>query len=155
MRIDVLSKRKKQEIQDFLEQTYEIELPKCQFIQQSKDRIRIFTGNLSEKELGILNNAINLETIGAYFSFSKEKDFRISFDSCFLFKEAKKNVLVLDEEQKQKWLAGEEIPIENTKEFTYPFVLLKYKQDIIGCGKLAQGRVLNFVPKERRIKSMK
>ena len=41
---------------------------------------------------------------------------------------------------------------QNRKEdFTYPFILLKYQGNIVGCGKLADLRVLNFVPKERRL----
>jgi NOL1/NOP2/fmu family ribosome biogenesis protein len=158
MRFEVLNKRKKQEIDNLLEENYNIKLPRCQLIQQSKERLRIFTGNLSEHELGILNSTINLDSIGLYFSFFKEKDFRVSFDSCFLFKEARKNVLELDEKQKQKWLAGEDVEINleniNKNNFTSNFIFLRYKQDIVGCGKFvpSQNKILNFVPKERRIK---
>ena len=32
------------------------------------------------------------------------------------------------------------------------FVLIKYENDFIGCGKITKDKILNFVPKERRLK---
>jgi NOL1/NOP2/fmu family ribosome biogenesis protein len=166
MKIEILSKREKEKIDDFLSETYGTKIPRSQFIQPSRERLRIFSGDLSERELMILMNTIRIETIGLYFAFvkktdkenEKNQDFRLSFDSSFIFKEAKKNVLDLNEEQMRTWISGQDVDTSGMKDIiqemnsSYPFILLRYKGEIIGCGKLTQDKILNFVPKERRIK---
>ncbi|MBI4453076.1 hypothetical protein HY636_00360 [Candidatus Woesearchaeota archaeon] len=42
--------------------------------------------------------------------------------------------------------------LENAKQEN-AFVILKYKNDFFGCGRLKDGIILNHIPKERRIKS--
>jgi len=32
------------------------------------------------------------------------------------------------------------------------FVVIKYRDDLLGTGKLSQDKISNFIPKERRIK---
>ena len=158
MKLEILSKRDKEKISELLKDAYGLGLPRCHIIQSSKERLRIFTGDLSERELLILANTIRLETIGLYFAFIKNEnekgsEFRLSFDSSLVFKDATKNILELDEGQMKLWISGHDLDIDSDKiELVYPFVLLRYKEEIIGCGKLTQNKVLNFVPKERRIK---
>ncbi len=164
MKIEILSKKEKEEIDDFLNETYGINLPRCQIIQSSRERLRIFSGDLSERELMILINTIRVETTGLYLAFvkktdkenEKNQDFRLSFDSSVILKNATKNIIDLDEEQMKIWISGQDMDINEKiakdPKLTYPFILLKYKNEIIGCGKLAQDKILNFVPKERRIK---
>jgi NOL1/NOP2/fmu family ribosome biogenesis protein len=170
-----------------IKESYGVQLPRAQFFQFSKEKIRIFTGNLSERELRFLGNILRIEAVGLYFAFTKDDELRISFDSSFLMKDATKNVIELDEEQARQWMAGEEIKIEeeqeriinyidkqevdNIKEGAYNtdqdvdkkkgginnyiksrYILLRYNQDILGCGKVAENKILNFVPKERRFK---
>ncbi len=157
MKLEILSKKDKDKLSNFLEQAYGLGLPRCQIIQSSKERLRIFTGDLSERELMILANTIRIETIGTYLAFIKKEDnekdseFRLSFDSSFIFKDATKNILDLDEEQMKLWISGQDLVAEKISS-TYPFMLLRYKEEIIGCGKLTQNKILNFVPKERRIR---
>lgn len=175
--LEILSKKKKEEIQEELEKNYQVSLPSFQLVRQAKDRLRIFTGNLSEREINFLASLVRIETVGLYFAFVKnqrmvfdrarnssefrhfkEQEFRVGFDSCFLFKEAKKNVFELNEEQARKWLAGEDLNLDleniDKNNFTSNFVFLRYKEDVVGCGKFvpSQNKILNFVPKERRIK---
>jgi NOL1/NOP2/fmu family ribosome biogenesis protein len=144
----------KKQIEKNLEKMYGIKLPRGQIIQQSKEKLRIFTGDVSEKELNFLSSIVNVEVIGLYFAFQKEKDFRLSFDALFLAQDATKNILELNEEQFKEWISGQIIEINEKQKSSLneDYVFLKYQDNIVGCGKLAQNRILNFVPKERRIK---
>ena len=94
----------KKEIDKNLEKIYGIKLPRGQIIQQSKERMRIFTGDVSEKELNFLSSIVNVEVIGLYFAFQKENDFRLSFYFLFLAQNATKNILELDEQQFKEWI---------------------------------------------------
>jgi NOL1/NOP2/fmu family ribosome biogenesis protein len=148
----------KKQIEKDLEKLYGIKLPRGQVLQQSKEKLRIFTGDVSEKELNFLSSIVKVEVIGLYLAFQKENEFRLSFDALFLGQNATKNVIELDEEQFKAWIAGIEIDLNEKQQkekdrITNPFVLLKYQDNIVGCGKLAlaDNRILNFVPKERRL----
>ncbi len=189
MRFEIFKKKQKQEFDHFIKEKYGFDLPSCQIIKQSTDKLRIFTGNLSEHELSVLSGTVRVETAGLYLATwdttneeKKQESIRLSFDASFLGKDATKNVLELDDEQVKQWFKGDDISLEkpsetqslntdsnhkltfnqsitltSTNELTntltsQEFILLKYKDEIVGCGKLAQNKILNFVPKERRIK---
>ncbi|MCX6741860.1 MAG: hypothetical protein NTX24_01630 [Candidatus Pacearchaeota archaeon] len=157
----------KKEIDKKLEKIYGMKLPRGQIIQQSKEKLRIFTGDVSEKELNFLSSIVNVEVIGLYFAFQKEKEFRLSFDALFLADEATKNILELDDKQFKEWIAGGEIDIDtnnikhgeddsedsdqSAKKSDNEYIFLKYHDNVVGCGKVTENRVLNFVPKERRL----
>lgn len=143
----------KKEIDRRLEKRYGIKLPRGQIIQQSKEKLRIFTGDVSEKELNFLSSIVNVEVTGLYFAFQKENEFRLSFDSLFLADKATKNVIELDDKQFKEWISGQIIDIDEKQKagLDEDYIFLKYQGNIVGCGKVADNRVLNFVPKERRL----
>ena len=45
---------------------------------------------------------------------------------------------------------GEELQIETGKK---DLLILKYKDDFLGCGKASEKKITNFIPKNRRLKS--
>src|SRR3989344_6111163 len=55
----------------------------------------------------------------------------------------------LDKEIVFPWLNGNDITCD--KEFN-GFVIIKNKDDFLGTGKFKEGKILNYIPKERRIK---
>lgn len=162
MRIEIFKKKEKEQFNQFIEDKYGFEL-KGQIIKQSTNKLRIFTGNLSEHELSILTGTVRVETAGLYLAtwdttneVKKEESIRFSFDASFLGKEATKNFLDLNDEQVKQWFRGEDIDLEGQypteSQDSQTYILLKYKNEMVGCGKLTQNKILNFVPKERRIK---
>jgi NOL1/NOP2/fmu family ribosome biogenesis protein len=155
--INILNKKQKERFNNFLEENYNIEI-KGQIIKQSNNKLRIFTGNLSEHELNILMGTVRVETIGLYLAKIDDKNpenIRFSFDASFLAKNVKKNVLEVNDFQATEWFKGNDIEIESNTHtpYTYQYIFLKYKDEIVGCGKIAENKILNFVPKERRIKN--
>jgi len=177
MRIEIFKKKEKEQFNQFIEEKYGFEL-KGQIIKQSQDKLRIFTGNLSEHELSVLTGTVRVETAGLYLATwdttneeKKEESIRLSFDASFLAKNATKNTIDLNDEQVKTWFQGNDIIIDldeslKTNDKSIPhtsqslapntFILLKYKDEMVGCGKLTseKDKILNFVPKERRIKNL-
>ena len=145
------SKEKEKLIKELKEQFGINELPFL-LLKSGKDKIRSFSGNLSTNEINELARNSNIETIGIYL-LSEEKDgIRLSFSSTninSIKQQISKNIIELDEKQKNEWLKGRDIFLDNN---FHGFVVLKHNDDFIGCGKLSNGRIANFVPKERRIK---
>jgi NOL1/NOP2/fmu family ribosome biogenesis protein len=86
---------------------------------------------------------------GIYFGTLDDNGFRLSIEGCFLVgKFARMNVLVVDDEKAIAWMSGKDIEC-NLK----GYVIVKWREFFLGCGK-ANGRILrNFVPKNRRVAS--
>jgi len=85
---------------------------------------------------------------GLYFGTLEESGIRLSIEGSFLVgKLAKRNVVELDDEMAKRWMSGGdlELPVRG-------YVILKWRNFFLGCGK-GNGKVVkNYVPKERRIR---
>lgn len=93
---------------------------------------------------------ININSLGLYIGEFKGNEFRPGIEgSQILGPLAQKNVVNIDKEQLAKWFSGEEI---ESSESASGYVMLKSGNDFVGCGKLIEGKVTNFVPKTRRVR---
>jgi len=87
---------------------------------------------------------------GFYLGKIEKEGFRLSFDACQLFSNKIKKYMEVNEDQAKKWFKGEDIKvIEKEKK---GFFILRFKEDFIGCGLLKDGKIKNYVPKDRREK---
>jgi len=147
--VKILNRGRREEIKELLKKKYDVEInEQYHLIQWAKDKLRIFTGDLNANDLIRLNNLINIETIGLYFASFDMNVFRLGFDASMIYgKNAKKNVILLDDIESVKWLYGQDI-LKETKE--EGFVIMKNGDDILGIGMATRKKILNFVPKERR-----
>lgn len=149
MTLEILKRNKRIEIENILEENYGIKIPfKYQLVKLGKEKLRIFTGNLGARDILILSKILTIDTIGLYFAFFKDDELRISFDSAILFGRNAKNIVSLNDREAKEWLKGQDLE-KNTQIRGY--VVIKYQNDILGCGKATGKKILNFVPKERRI----
>ena len=150
--IYILKRNKRIEIENLLKKNFDLEIPfKFQLIKAGKDKIRIFTGNLGKQDLIILDKILTIDTLGLYFAFFKDQDFRLSFDSAIVFGKNIKNtkkIIELNDSETKKWLQGQDIEKETQEK---GFFIIKNNNNILGCGKATGKKILNFVPKERRI----
>lgn len=148
MKIETLNKKEKRDFEEKLKERFGITLPRCLLIKAGKNKIRIFTGDFSEHELNIVAGIIRLETAGMYMAvIDKQNKIRLGFSASTLFYGAK-NILGLNENQAKNWFRGEDL---NIKVRDKGYIILKFDDMIIGCGKATEDKILNFVPKERRI----
>ena len=146
---EFINKSEKKKILEKLEEQYGIHKLDFLLVRSGQDKVRGFTGSLSKNELAFLAREINIEIIGLYL-LKEENGLRLSFDATQILSGISKNIVEINEKHAEDWLKGNNI---DTKENAEGFVIIKYKNDFLGCGKLSQGRITNFVPKERRIKN--
>ena len=85
---------------------------------------------------------------GVYFGKIERDGIRLSIEGCYLLEgEIRKNVVELDRNEMVRWLRGEDIERE-----VHGYVVLKWKNYWLGCGR-GNGKVIrNFVSKDRRLR---
>lgn len=162
MTFQILDKTKKKKFLkkiDFLD----LEKSKLMFISTGKEKVRAFSGMLSNNELIDLARLIPIESIGLYLGKDLGDEARLSIDALHLFKDKiTKNIITLNQEQEENWFKGKDIELtkeqqeQTTKQNIKGFVVIKSQsQDIIGPGKLSIDniRLFNYLPKERQIKT--
>ncbi len=84
---------------------------------------------------------------GIYFGKLEKDGLRLSIEGSYLVgRKAKKGVVEISEEQAIRWMKGEDIEGD-----VKGYVILKWKNFFLGCGK-GNGKIIrNYVPKDRRI----
>ncbi len=149
MNFSFIKSPEKRRIVEQLEKQYGItDLPYL-LLETGKEKIRGFSGSLSKDEIIKLAQIINIELIGMYL-MRKEHDLRLSFDALHILKDQiTTGVIDLTAEEYQKWIRGNDLERQASK----GTCIIRYKSDFIGCGKSTGERVLNHIPKERRLKS--
>lgn len=86
-------------------------------------------------------------TEGIYFGKLEKDGLRLSIEGSFIVgKVAKKGIVELNEEEAIKWLKGENIDIAYEG-----YCILKWGNYFLGCGKGNGKKILNFIPKDRRL----
>lgn len=84
---------------------------------------------------------------GVYFGKLEKQGFRLSVEGCYLVgKHATRGVVEVDRERAERWMRGEPISCEGEG-----YVILRWGGYFLGCGRVKDGKALNYLPKERRI----
>ena len=112
----------------------------------------MFQGNFSEKEIKDLEKITPIERAGVYIGkyVEGEDAFRLSIEATQVFrKKINKNIFELNEKQAEEWMSGQELNIKPEKK---GFMVMKYKDNFLGCGKASKEKITNFIPKNRRLK---
>ena len=143
------SSRKKKIIQQLEDQFGITSLPYL-FLQFGKDKIRVYSGNLSKENLNNLDKNTRIENMGLYFARIQPDGIRLTIDGIQLVKDQiTKNIMEINDNQAKDWFKGNDLDIKAESAFK----ILKNNDEFIGCGKSTGDRITNFVPKERRIKN--
>lgn len=120
--------------------------PELVFFRNEKDKFYAVHKDIAKIDL----SGARINTVGMYFGEQKKGELRLSIEGSQLIGPiAKQNVLELDDKEFLDWLRGEDLQKEGDWS---GFVIIKHKDDFIGTGKYTQDkRILNFVPKARRL----
>ncbi|MBN2112037.1 hypothetical protein JW707_02955 [Candidatus Woesearchaeota archaeon] len=105
---------------------------------------------LANKEIFSIDlSKLKINSLGIYFAEIKS-GIRLSIEgSQIIGPKATKNIVELNDEEAKQWMAG--LDLDKQTECK-DFVIIKYKDDFLGTGKQTkEGKVLNFVPKVRRM----
>jgi 16S rRNA (cytosine1407-C5)-methyltransferase len=94
-------------------------------------------------------NKIRVNALGLYFGEINEGMIRLSMEGAQMIGPlAKKNVVEISNDEAKEWMQGIDIEI---KTGLSGYVLIKNNNDFLGCGKATQNKILNYVPKIRRL----
>ena len=144
--LDFLNGKQVKEINELVKEQWGTELPKeySYLIRKDGD---IFLVDRGVGEIDLQKLRIN--SIGIYVGELRNDELRMSIEGAQIIgPQATKNVVKITREQLSQWLKGEDLEVDSEN----GFVILKCQKDFVGCGKASNGRILNFVPKARRVK---
>ena len=148
MKVRFIRSSEKKRIESALKEQFGISKLPYLLLETGKEKIRAFSGALSKEELLDLAQLVNIEIIGLYI-VRKEHDIRLSFDATQLLnKQLKKNIVDITDEQLALWIRGHDLETAGPR----GTVIIRHGSDFFGCGKSTGERIINHVPKERRIR---
>jgi NOL1/NOP2/fmu family ribosome biogenesis protein len=111
------------------------------------EKQRVYVVNKEVFNLDLSKLRIN--SVGMYFADVKN-GIRLSIDgSQIIGPKATKNIIELSDEEAKQWMRGEDLDKDTG---SAAFLIIKHNNDFLGTGKAVQGKILNFVPKTRRMK---
>ncbi len=116
------------------------------FVQNTINNIYIV-----KRDIDVIDTSeLRINNIGMYFAeIQKRGDLRLSIEGSQLIgPQCTKNVLDLDDTQAQDWMKGYEL---ETTCALKGFVLVRHNGDFMGTGQVKLGKLLNYVPKARRV----
>lgn len=152
MRVEFVKASEKKKNLVELEEHYGLTHLPFLLIHAGKEKVRGFSGNLTKEEILKISNAVNVETIGMYLYTFKDQAPRINLDAMPLLKEQlTKRIYDITKEQADVWFRGNDLPIQTEQ----GFLILRHDDDLVGMGKSTGEKILNYLPKERTIKSKK
>ncbi|MFH1585625.1 MAG: hypothetical protein ABIB79_02575 [archaeon] len=111
MTLKILNKNEKAEIISKIKSQFGIQEVPGLIIRIGTERLFIFQGDLSPKEIKELeDNRIPIERIGVYFGKEQNNMIRLSIEGVHLLKDQiNKNIFELDDEQAEQWIKGQEL----------------------------------------------
>src|SRR4030043_362405 len=103
--IKIFNQKEKQEIQKALEKEFGIKNIPGELIKKGEEKIFLFQGNLSPKQIKEMEEIAFIERIGVYFAKNQGGEIRLSIEGTHLLKEQiKENIFEMNEEEEQEWI---------------------------------------------------
>ncbi|MCB9358366.1 hypothetical protein H6503_00385 [Candidatus Woesearchaeota archaeon] len=112
------------------------------------DKNKVYIMNNDIKNVDI--SKVRVNSFGLYLCEINRGKVRLSIEGTQLLgRYSTKNIIELSVEDSKLWMMGNDLP---TNQSFDGFVIIKHGSDYMGCGKIKEGIILNFVSKQRRIK---
>ena len=151
--IHILSNQETKEMLSKLNEQFGIQKIPGRLIKIGKERIFLFNGDFSDEQIKNLEKIVFIEKIGIYVGaiFLPTGEIRLSIEGTQIFKDQiTKNLFEINEEKFGNWMQGEELDIQTGLK---GIIVIKYKNNFLGCGKASENKIGNFIPKSRRLRS--
>lgn len=113
------------------------------FLKNNQEKIYIINKYFAKLD----TKHIRLNNIGLYVAKIEKAGIRLTIEGSQLVKPIK-NTIKITKQQQKKWLNGQELDIDKKLD---TYLVVKSGKDFIGTGKARDGKLLNFIPKRRRI----
>jgi NOL1/NOP2/fmu family ribosome biogenesis protein len=163
IKVEILDSHKKKDFLKEVSYLGEFKTNKL-FISTGSETVRVYSGHLHVDEILKIWRHFPIEGLGLYFGkmiIDKHgrKEARLSLDALHLMKDQiKEHIVEINQEQAEKWFRGNNLELSAEQKAQYKgivgYVAVKFKDDLIGTGKLTEGGILlSFLPKERRIRN--
>ena len=148
-KLKILNNKEIKKILEILKQQFGFK-EKLDYVFLINQRNRLYLVNKEISKLNLEN--LRIDSIGLYFGEYRHDEVRLSIEgSQMIGKKSTKNIIELNDKEAEEWLLGQDILKESTIK---GFVILKHKKDILGCGRYKEGKIFNYVPKERRLRTL-
>ncbi|MEK6908886.1 MAG: hypothetical protein AABX23_02440 [Nanoarchaeota archaeon] len=149
MKVEFYNTKQRKELLVKLNEKFGVtEIPKILF-ETGREKIRGFSGDLTIDELYTLDRLTNIEFLGLYLFKHELGYLRLGFDGALLLKDQiVKGFVSIDEKQLEKWMTGHNLDVSVER----GIYVIKHEDDAFGCAISNGKHLINFVPKERRIR---
>ena len=153
-KLKILNSREVKRLKELLNQQfgYSFQEDYAYLENENKFKIYLVTKDISNIDI----NKLRIDRYGLYLGERKGEQFRLSMEGTqLLAQEAAENkieltnVIKLTEEELRNYFQGIDLEKPDLSEEN-KLVLLKHKNDIFGCAKLKDGKIINFLPKIHR-----
>ncbi len=154
-KLKILNKKKIKEIEAIMEKQWDVSSANSlislekeyAFAMNNEGKIYLINKRIAEVDL----SKLRINSVGLYIAQLTGAELRLSIEGSQLFgKSATKNILELNRGMVDLWMKGHAIPCSQEGRTMF---IMKYNDDFLGCGKLVDNMLINYVPKERRVKS--
>jgi|TARA_Y100000034_G_C6842595_1_gene381341 NOL1/NOP2/fmu family ribosome biogenesis protein len=148
--LKIFSQKEKTKLVEQLNKQFGIKNVEGIFSMRGRERLFLLQGSFRIKQVKELESTIPVERVGIYFGKFMDNKIRLSIEGVHLLKDQiKKNVFELNDEQLKLWMKGNELNIKTGKN---DLLIMKYKDNLLGCGKASAEKITNFIPKNRRLR---
>ncbi|MBI3032777.1 hypothetical protein HYY69_04840 [Candidatus Woesearchaeota archaeon] len=146
--LKILNKKKIKELQSVLEKQWGASLEgDYVFFVNAENRIYLINRQIGEVDL----SKLRINSLGLYFGQMSGTELRLSIEGTQLVgKTATKNVFEMKKGVVALWVKGYDISLDQEGRTMF---IMKYGDNYLGCGKLIDKKIINYIPKERRVKS--
>jgi len=146
--LKILNSKEKKEIFKKIKEQWDAEFKEdYDFLMTEQEKIYIVNKEIAKIDF----SKIKINSIGMYFGKIFKEEIRLSVEGAQLIgKKAEKNIIELNDSEARSYMKGNDI---DKKSDCSGFVLLKNNKDFIGTAKYKDGKIMNYMPKERRIKA--
>jgi len=150
MNLHFVKSNEKKRLLAELKDKYGIDELRYLLMETGKEKVRGFSGSMTKEEIIELGQIANVEIIGLYLFKKEQGGLRLSLDgSGVLGEQISKNIFDIKNDELESWMRGNNLEINLTK----GIFVVKSGYDFFGCGISDGKKLINFVPKERRIRS--
>lgn len=146
----ILEGKERKKIINILKEQFGIEEIEGTLIKRGKEKIYFFTGSFTKEDIRKLEKTTFIERTGVYLAKEIEGKLRLSIEGSQILKnKITKNIVELNRKEVETWMMGHEI---EKKTGLKDYVIIKYKEDMLGTGRASEEKITNFIPKSRRLK---
>ncbi len=140
----ILNSKEKKQIVDRIKKHFSIKKLDLDFAFFRNSENKIFLLNNEVKKINF--DKLRINSLGLYFG-AFGNGFRLSIEGSQLIgSKAEDNIVELEDDK--EWLEGNDIKVEGEDGLK----IVKCGNDFLGTGQLKNGVLINYLPKERRIK---